>query len=219
MTEQTLAGIAIRRLEEARVHVDAGAAGRLDTYVEELSRWGRRLHLVGRGRLEENIVDLAVDSWLLCEFAASRGLLGDGKRIADVGAGAGFPGVVWAIARPKLGIVLFERKEKLLRFLERVRLRLGVTSLETSGDDPVRRPPPAAFDVVVTRAAGRLSVALPLAASLLRPGGAYLTIKGDGWRDELAGVDPAAGMRFEAEVSLPGGRGHMVLFLQDRPRG
>jgi len=216
MTKQHLAGIVIRRLEEAGVLVEPGAAGRLDIYMEELSRWGRRLHLVGRGRLEENIVDLAVDSWLLCEFADSRGLLCDGRRIADVGAGAGFPGVVWAIARPELDVVLFERKEKLLRFLERVRLRLGAALLSVSGDDPARRPPPASFDVVVTRAAGRLPVALPLAASLLKPGGAYLTIKGDGWRTELAGAPPPAGMRFKAEAPLPGGHGAMVLFLESR---
>ena len=212
MKGDELAGLATGKLAAAGAGVDPHAEALLALYMEELARWGRRLHLVGRGRLEENIVDLAVDSWLLCGFAARHGALGDGVRVADVGAGAGFPGVVWKIARPDLDVTLFERKEKLARFLERVVRALDLSALDATEVDPVRRPPETPFDVVVTRAAGRLPVALPLASSLLREGGAYLTIKGDGWRDELAGAGPGAAMRLEADAALPGGRGAMVLF-------
>ena len=213
MTGEGLAAAAIRRISAAGVTVNDPSREYLGRYVDELARWGSRLHLVGRGRLDENIVLLLVDSWLLADFAASRGAFDNERpcRVADVGAGSGIPGVVLKIARPDLDVVLFERKDKLLRFLERVVAILGMPGLAAEGSDPVRKPPARPFDVVATRAAGRLPLALPLAAALLREGGTYITIKGDGWREELD-EKPAGDMAFVAEAPLPANRGLMVMF-------
>jgi len=83
-------------------------------FVKELSGWGRRMHLTGRGEAERNLARQFADSLemlVLAESLVQTGDRGAGPPcVADIGSGAGFPGLVWAIARPRWKMVLFERK-------------------------------------------------------------------------------------------------------------
>jgi 16S rRNA (guanine527-N7)-methyltransferase len=140
------------------------------------------------------------------------GLAGEGRRVADIGSGAGFPGMVWKIARPGMEVVLFERKERLAVFLERTSRLLGLQGLEVRAEDAALSPERGAFDVVTSKAAGRLGEILPVAGALLGPGGVYITAKGGGWRPELEG---ARGFRLMGTASLRKGRGEAVALVRD----
>lgn len=137
-------------------------------------------------------------------------------KVADIGSGAGFPGIVWKIARPDLEVTLFERKERTHAFLERIITTLGMPGLEAVSEDAERYSRARPFDIVTSKAAGRLSGLLPLAERLLISGGVYLTIKGETWQKELSGATPPT-MRFLGANELPERRGVAVGFRKMPP--
>ncbi|MGI8643463.1 MAG: 16S rRNA (guanine(527)-N(7))-methyltransferase RsmG [Thermomicrobiales bacterium] len=130
--------------------------------------------------------------------------------VADVGTGAGFPGMVFAIVHPDWPITLIEATAKKVRFLEHVatELELGQATpvharAEDLGHDQAYR---GAFDVAVARAVASLPALLELCAPLLRRGGHALFPKSSDIADELADgrrVAPMVGMRLNGDGQLP----------------
>jgi 16S rRNA (guanine527-N7)-methyltransferase len=173
----------------------------LREYVGELVTWGERIHLTGREDMAASVSAQISDSLEML------GLAGEGGYVADIGAGAGFPGIVWKLARPSWRIVLFERKERLATFLSRTAAVLGLEGIEARGEDASRFEPDDPFDVVASKAAGRLGEMLPIAGRLLRPGGMYVTVKGDRWESEL---DEASGFTVASRAPLSEGRGEAI---------
>jgi 16S rRNA (guanine(527)-N(7))-methyltransferase RsmG len=203
---------AIRRSELADLAPDAREG--LVWFTREVDLWSERIHLVGRGRRGRNIGLLVLDSLLLLRVAEERGLVMN--RAADVGSGAGFPGMVWKIARPRLDLTLFERRLKPQLFLERIVAHSGLAGVRVVAAEAERAGNHGGFDLVVSKAAGRIETMLPLAEELLRPGGAYLTVKGRLWREEAEA--PGKGpMPLEAAVALPEKRGTALIFRKTGP--
>ena len=182
--------------------------GKLRAYVDELVKWGERIHLTGRERMADAIAAQISDSMVMLELA------GEGAEVADIGAGAGFPGIVWKLARPRLEIVLFERKERLASFLERTAAILGLEGVSVRAEDAALYPEVRSFDIVTSKAAGRLGEILPLAGRMLKKGGIYVTAKGTGWEKELEGL--STGFSPGGRVALRGNRGEAVALVLDR---
>ncbi len=182
--------------------------GNLRAYVDELVKWGERIHLTGRERMADAIAAQISDSMVMLELA------GEGKVVADIGAGAGFPGIVWKLARPRLEIVLFERKERLASFLERTAAILGLEGVSVRAEDAALYPEVRSFDIVTSKAAGRLGEILPLAGRMLKKDGIYVTAKGEGWETELEGL--SAGFSQGGRVALRGNRGEAVALVLDQ---
>ncbi len=104
--------------------------------------------------------------------------------VADVGSGAGLPGIVWAIARPDLTVTLIEPLLRRTLFLEEVVAELGlerVTVLRARAED-VRET----FDVVTARAVAPLEKLAGWCLPLVRPGGVLLALKGQRAEEEVA---------------------------------
>jgi 16S rRNA (guanine527-N7)-methyltransferase len=100
-------------------------------------------------------------------------------RVADIGAGAGVPGVPMAIARPELSMTLIESRRKRVSFLLALRRELqaeNLVVLEGRAEELVRAHQGLAgtLDVVVTRAAGPIKRMLPIAMSYLPIGGMFV---------------------------------------------
>jgi len=186
-----------------------GAREKLESYIGEVGAWSERIHLVGRSRLGGNLGLLVLDSLLLLRTAEESAL--PLHRVADIGSGAGFPGVVWKILRPDLEMTLFERRLKPALFLERIVTLVGLEGARVVGGDASNCREAGSFDLVVSKAAGRLAAILPLAELLLRTDGAYITIKGRSWESEIP-EPPQGAMRFEAAANLPEKRGTAILF-------
>ena len=183
------------------------APEKLRDYVDELVKWGERIHLTGRERMADAIAAQISDSIIML------GLAGGGPDVADIGAGAGFPGVVWKLARPHWDVVLFERKERLASFLSRTTALLGLEGISVRAEDAALYPEADRFDVVTSKAAGRLDEILPIAGRMLRKGGIYVTVKGEGWEVELEGV--SAGFSPGERAPLRGKRGEAIAFILD----
>jgi 16S rRNA (guanine527-N7)-methyltransferase len=145
--------------------VSEAAIGRFGKYIELLQKWQKSVRLVGsadRAWLIENVI---LDSLLFL-----RVLPLDVRNIADLGAGAGVPGIPLAIALPDVAVTLIEVRQKRLSFLAQVIRELGLTTTTLVGARVTATDIPdslsGAFDAVVIRCAGSLAAVLPAAQRL-----------------------------------------------------
>ncbi|MCW2829515.1 MAG: rRNA ((527)-N(7))-methyltransferase RsmG [Aeromicrobium sp.] len=106
-----------------------------------------------------------------------------GATVADVGTGAGLPGLVWAIARPDLRVTLVEPLLRRTTFLDDVVAQLGLDNVEVvrARADEV----PGTFDVVTARAVAGMDKLARWCMPLVRPGGVFLAMKGRSAAEEV----------------------------------
>ncbi len=111
--------------------------------------------------------------------------LSTAQRIADVGAGAGFPGLALAVALPDTQVDLIESIGRKCTFMQRAIDEAAIpnaTVLNTRSEDFASGAGREAYDIVTARAVGRLSTLAELASPLLKPNGVLIAWKGK--RDE-----------------------------------
>lgn len=157
--------------------VEAGrAVEALERYERLIRRWNARGNLVSHrdlGRLRDRHV---LDSLGLLPWW--RGSL------ADVGSGAGFPGIPLAVARPDSPVTLVERSERKARFLQQVVIDLALRNVEVIEAD-VRQPLASGsldgrvFDTVTARAVAPPAASWRLLRGLLAPAGVALLQSGE----------------------------------------
>lgn len=109
-----------------------------------------------------------------------------GQRVADIGSGAGLPGLVLALARPDVHVTLIEPLQRRTTFLIDVVDRLGIDNVEVVRARAEDLHGQRSFDVVTARAVAPLSRLAQLALPLCRPGGVVLAMKGKSAAVELA---------------------------------
>ena len=142
-----------------------------------------------------------------------------GKKLIDVGCGAGFPGVPLKIACPELELTLLDSLGKRMNWLESVLPQLGVKAeCITARAEEAVKDRREAYDFATSRAVARLNVLLELTAPYVRVGGAVLAMKGSAGREELAEAKNAIrqlGLKLEKAEAFPmDGTEHMVIVLR-----
>jgi 16S rRNA (guanine527-N7)-methyltransferase len=141
---------------------------------------------VERGILGPHEIDRIWERHLLnCGAVAE--LLEPGERVADIGSGAGLPGLPLVIANPELRIVLVESLLRRSEFLRMAVSELGldVEVVRGRAEDPAVRQSVGPCDAVVSRAVAPLDKVSRWSFALLRPGGRMLAIKGERALDEV----------------------------------
>jgi len=117
------------------------------------------------------------------------------SRIADIGSGAGFPGIVLAVALPDARVDLIESVGRKCEFIQRAIDAGGIgnaTVLHARSEELAQGEQRDSYDAVTARAVGRLSTLAELAAPLLVEGGVLVAWKGRRDADEEAELDRAA---------------------------
>ena len=110
-----------------------------------------------------------------------------GKRLIDVGCGAGFPGVPLAIACPEAEVTLLDSLGKRVRWLEATLPTLGVAArCITARAEEAVADHRESFDYATSRAVARLNILLELTAPYVKVGGAVIAMKGAAAQEELA---------------------------------
>ena len=116
-------------------------------------------------------------------------VLPQGASIADVGTGAGFPGIPLAISRPDLQITLMDSLRKRIEFLRELIQALGITNVtlvwgraEELGQTPQYRD---RFDIVIARAVAPFRVLVELCLPLTKTNGVFLAMKGPKAEEEV----------------------------------
>ncbi len=152
-------------------------------FAEHLLHWNRVHNLIGPAAAKNLLIRHLLDSAPLLP------MLDPDSRVADIGSGAGFPGLVLAIlSSAGHRFDLIERAGKKAGFLSFIihelklgdRTRVLAESAERLGGDEKN-----AYDFVVSRALGSLADGAVIAAGLLSDGGRYLALKGDRHQEEL----------------------------------
>lgn len=111
-------------------------------------------------------------------------LVGAGKRVADVGSGAGLPGIPMAIAQPGANFVLIEPMERRANWLQEQVETLAlsnVTVLRARAEEAGKNH----FDIVTARAVSALPKLIRMTVPLLKAGGELLALKGSKAQDEI----------------------------------
>lgn len=121
--------------------------------------------------------------------------LREAGRIADVGAGAGFPGLALAVALPESRVDLIESVGRKCEFMRRAIETAGIDNaavLNSRSEDLAGAGGREAYDAVTARAVGRLSTLAELASPLLKPNGVLVAWKGKRDEDEERQLADAA---------------------------
>ena len=187
--------------------LDGQALERYRLYADRLEETNKVMNLTAITGEDEIARLHFLDSAALLRLSDMRG-----KRVIDVGTGAGFPGLALKIACPEMELTLLDSLDKRIGFLRETVDALGF------GDDVVcmharaEEAPQAwrgSFDFAVSRAVARLNLLCELCLPLVKKGGLFLAMKGADHADELAEAGRAVrllGGEIEAErdYTIPG---------------
>ena len=188
--------------------VSDGALGRLETFVALLEKWRTRINLVGRGTL--------ADPWRrhILDSAQLGPLLPSGTRsIADMGSGAGFPGLVLALMDLPGGpdVHLIESNQRKCAFLHEVNHATGAGAI--IHHCRIENLLNLKVDIATARGVAPLIKLLQLAVPILKKDGKCFFLKGKKWQDELTKAKKDWNMEESYIPSLSNSSG-MVLKLE-----
>lgn len=143
----------------------------------------------------------------------------EGKRLIDIGCGAGFPGVPLAIACPTARITLLDSLGKRVAWLEQTLPKLGIRAeCVTARAEEAVAERREQYDYATSRAVARLNILLELTAPYVKVGGAVLAMKGAAAEEELKESERAIralGLRLEEVRRFPiDGSDHAVIVLR-----
>jgi 16S rRNA (guanine527-N7)-methyltransferase len=172
-------------------------AARLLQLLDELERWNRTYNLTAIRKREEMVTHHLLDS-----LAIHRDL--HGTAIADVGTGAGFPGLPLALVNPERRFTLIDSNGKKVRFVSHAAHVLGLVNVEGVHARVESLKPEKLYDTVVARAFAALPEMLAKVAPLCGPQTRVLAMKGRWPTEELAGIPPEWRVEQSHELVVPG---------------
>jgi len=172
-------------LAEYQLSLSDKQLGQLEKYAALLREWNERMNLTAitddAGIAEKHFLDSLT---LLTAVDVPQG-----AALADVGTGAGFPGVVLAVARPDIRLTLIDSLGKRVNFLKELTEELGIEAdcqhlrAEEAGRLPRLRE---GFDLVTARAVAAMPALTEYCLPLVKVGGVFAAMKGADAGEELA---------------------------------
>jgi 16S rRNA (guanine527-N7)-methyltransferase len=173
---------------------------RLLQYLALIQKWNRVHNLTALREPETMLIRHVLDSLAILPHII-------GPRGADVGSGAGLPGIPLALARPEWRVVLIESIHKKAVFLQQARIELKLENIEVAAERVEYYRPATAFDSVVSRAFSNLADFVRLAGHLCAAGdegGRLLAMKGLYPHEELAQLPAEFVVEKILPVAVPG---------------
>jgi len=182
---------------ELGIELDPIRAETLLALVDELERGNAQFNLTAirdrPGMLRKHVLDsLSLQPYLR------------GQRLADVGTGAGFPGLVLSIVNPERRFTLIEATGKKARFVEQTAQRIGCGNVLVVNSRAETYRPFELFDTVVARALSSLADFVAYAGHLCAPDGRMLAMKGKRPDDEISALPRAFRVLAVHRLSVPG---------------
>ena len=170
--------------------------------ITELERWNARINLTAIRDPEAMVSGHILDSLVV------RPML-HGRRVLDVGTGAGFPGLPLAIAEPERKFVLLDSNGRKISFVRHIIGELGLPNVVAIQGRSEDYAPAEGFDTVIARALSSIPKLLELAGQLVGEQGVLLALKGQYPADELEPIKEISGWNYEvADVTIPGLENH-----------
>jgi len=170
---------------------------KFETFINELLKWNK-VHKFTNYKTSEEIKEQIEDSLYPLEYIKNV------KTALDIGTGAGFPGLVLAIAMPETQWYLVEPLKKRYSFLNYMKIKLGLNNtkiipsrLENANIDPV--------ELITTRAVMPTRKIIEISKPFLQKDGKILLYKGSSVLDEISDLD------LKAEIISKGTRNYLFL--------
>jgi 16S rRNA (guanine527-N7)-methyltransferase len=180
------------------LQLDAALAEPLTRYLTLLLRWNAAYNLTAIRDPREMVTKHLLDSLAMAPFVAAL------PTLADLGTGAGLPGIPLAIATPGLRVTLVESNGKKVRFMREAIRTLGLGNAEVAESRIEALDRPGQFAAITARALATLPQILTLGGHLLAPEGVLLAMKGARPDDEIAALPTGWTVREIHPLTVPG---------------
>lgn len=172
-------------------------AAKLIHLLEELDEWNERMNLTAIRERGQQITKHLLDSLAVQPHLS-------GARMADIGTGAGFPGLPLAMVNPAARFTLIDSTAKKLKFIDHVAQLLSLDNVETVHTRAETYRPPERFDCVLSRAVGPIERFVRWSGHLCVGGGRLLAMKGRYPTDELASLPVGWKLAAVHRLDIPG---------------
>lgn len=169
----------------------------LDDYGRLIEKWNRVVNLVGSGSIEAIVRAHIGDCLAAVPFI-------EGARLADIGSGAGLPGLVIAIARPQFSVALVESRQRKCRFLRQAVIELGLHNVTVIASRIEHWQAPHAMDALTCRGYSSLAKFFSDTRALHHPGLRLYAMKGAIGDDEIDAVASARAAVDVRRLQVPG---------------
>lgn len=179
-------------LHENQLVVSEESQQKLIQYLELMQRWNKVFNLTTITEPREMVYLHLIDSLLMQPFL-------HGKRLLDVGSGAGLPGIPLAIINPDLHWTLLDKNNKKTRFITQAIAELKLKNIDVVNERSEDFATDTPYDAILSRAYGSIGMFLTTTQHLLAPDGAFIAMKGKYPQDELADITP----EFTLEKTVP----------------
>ena len=172
----------IQKCHEFGLDLNEGQIEAFRRYAALLKEWNEKINLTSI--VEESAV---IEKHFYDSLLVGKSLSLGNRKIADVGSGAGFPGLAFAIAYPSAKVTLIDATKKKFAFLEEVKNQLGLTNVAfLQGRVEELREYRETFDVVISRGFASLRVFAEVGAPLVYVTGTLIAMKGPNVDEEIA---------------------------------
>lgn len=169
----------------------------LDLYLDLLQEWNHTFNLTAITQREEMVTHHLLDSLSVLPYVT-------GKNLLDVGTGAGFPGMVLAIAKPDLEVTLLDSAGKKTRFLQQVKAALKLSHVTVVHGRVEEYHPEQLFDQIISRAFSDLTKFVTCTSHLCKKNGQFLAMKGRLPEEEIKALPPEFTVTAVHRLEIPG---------------
>ena len=184
-------------LDALRLRIPDQVEHKLLDYIALVHKWNRVYNLTAVREPERMVTHHLLDSLSVVPFLT-------GKRIVDVGSGAGFPGIPIALALPQSHVTLLESSHKKSAFMKQAVIELDLQNVEIANTRAEAWHPSQRFDVVISRAFSDLGEFVALAGHLCAGDGVLAAMKGVYPDDELNQVPAGYHVQQVKALTVPG---------------
>jgi len=158
-------------LNKNNLHISNEIQQKMILFVDLILKWNKVFNLTAIRDIDQAIWLHLVDSLIIQSYL-------HGKKIIDVGSGAGLPGIPLALLFPEKQFVLLDSNGKKTRFIQQAIIELGLKNVSVIQSRVENFLPEVSFDSIITRAFATLDVMLEQTNHLLAPKGQFLAMKG-----------------------------------------
>lgn len=174
---------AIAHLLQPFIELDETRLRAISTYIDLLLKWNARINLTAIREPNEIVQRHFGESVFAAKYLLDQHRP---QTAIDLGSGAGFPGVPFALLAPEVPVTLIESHQKKATFLKELIYALGLKNVKVFGDRAESYP--EAADLVMLRAVEKFEKALPMAIRLMSTGGSIALMIGAGQVDSARRV-------------------------------
>ena len=180
----------LKGLDELGLSADADTIRKFARYSELLREWNEKINLTAITDSDGIAVKHFLDSLLPLKYIDI-----SGGSLADIGTGAGFPGLPIKLLRPGVRLTLVDSLKKRISFLSEVCGGLGVEAdcVHGRAEELGRKEFRDSFDTVVSRAVANMTALSEYCLPLVKPGGRFIALKSEGADAEIDAARPIIG--------------------------